>query len=109
MTEKPHIAGKERNMQIARDLYQQWKEYSFDLVEMSNYSVLLDYVNRSNYNVLKLQNSAGDTLYVANTTQEKPLVKGEDDPSVPPPFNAYSGVGQAKVGPALVSIGRGLE
>ena len=108
MTEKPHIAGKERNMQIARDLYQQWKEYGFDLVEMSNYSVLLDYVNRSNYNVLKLQNSKGDTLYVANTTQEKPLVKGEDDPSVPPPFNAYSGVGQAKVGPALVSVGKGL-
>ena len=68
------------------------------MVEMNNYSVLLDFVNRSNYNVLKLQNSAGDTLYVANTTQEKPLVKGEDDPSVPPPFNAYSGVGQAQVG-----------
>ena len=64
---------------------------------MSNYSVLLDYVNRSNYNVLTLQNSNGDNLYIANTTVEKPLVGDEEDPDVSPPFNAYSGVGQAKV------------
>ena len=36
-------------------------------------------------------------MFVANTTVEKPLVEVEEDPNVPPPFNAYSGVGQAKV------------
>lgn len=97
MTEKPHIAGKERNDVLAHSIYEQWKNYGFDSVEMSNYSVLLDYVDRSNYNKLALQDSSGQDLFVANTTVEKPLVEVEEDPNVPPPFNAYSGVGQAKV------------
>lgn len=97
LTAKPHIAGKHRNSELASSLYDQWVKYGFDAVELSNYSVLLDYVNRSNYNVLTLMNSDGETIYTANTTQEEPLVEGEDDPDVPPPFNSYSGVGQAQV------------
>ena len=97
LTKKPHIAGKERNNELARSLYKQWKDYGFDDVDLSNYTVLLDYVDRSNYNVLTLQDSDGDIIYTANTTQEELLVDNENDPDVPPPFNAYSGVGQAKV------------
>ena len=64
---------------------------------MYNYSVLLSYVNRSNFNVLKVQDTNGRDLSIANTTREKPLVEQEFDTDVPPPFNSYSGVGQAKV------------
>ncbi len=97
LTAKPHIAGKERNSELAQSLYEQWTHYGFDDVTLKNYTVLLDYVDRANYNVLELQDNQGSVLYKANTTQEKPLVEVENVPDIPPPFNAYSGVGQAKV------------
>ena len=97
LTVKPHIAGKEQNKVLADDIYNQWRRYKFDEVEMYDYNVLLSYVNRSNYNSLQLHSSTGDVLYGAETRQEPPLTEGEDDPNVPPPFNAYSGVGKASV------------
>ena len=97
LTVKPHVAGKEQNKVLADDIYNQWRQYKFDEVEMCDYNVLLSYVNRSNYNSLQLRSSTGDVLYGAETRQEPPLTEGEDDPNVPPPFNAYSGVGKASV------------
>lgn len=64
---------------------------------MRDYNVLLSYVNRSNYNSVQLRNSTDGVLYRAETRQEPPITEGEDDPNVPPPFNAYSGVGKASV------------
>lgn len=70
---------------------------------MKNYSVLLSYVNRSNYNTLQLLDSTNSVLYSANSTiQETPLTDGENDSSVPPPFNAYSAPGVAKVKPGTL-------
>ena len=70
---------------------------------MKNYSVLLSYVNRSNYNTLQLLDSTDNVLYSANSTiQETPLTDGENDSSVPPPFNAYSASGEAKVRPGTL-------
>ena len=51
---QPHIAGKEQNKVLAGDIYNQWRRYKFDEVEMRDYmyNVLLSYINRSNYNSL---------------------------------------------------------
>ena len=70
---------------------------------MTNYSVLLSYVNRSNYNVLKVLSDNKDVLYTAETRQEPPLTPGENNTDVPPPFNAYSGIGSAEVSNYLPS------
>ncbi len=69
----------------------------FDKVELVNYSVLLSYPNTSNPNVLQLKGGDGLLLYNGNTAQEPPLTPGENDSNVAPPFNAYSGSGEAKV------------
>ena len=97
LTAKPHIAGSEENHQLAVMIYEQWEGFSFDKVELVNYSVLLSYPNTSNPNRLFLMNSTGEVLYDAHTEQEPPLTPGEDDPNVAPPFNAYSGSGTATV------------
>ena len=79
-------------------VYNRWKGYRFDKLELTNYTVLLQYPgNYTRPNQLQLQNSTGGVIYNASIQQEKPLTPGENDSSVAPPFNAYSGNGNATV------------
>ena len=78
----------------------QWNSYGFDSVNIYNYTVLLTFPNKSSLNVLNMivsSNDLDDVLFEANTTLEKPLVDGEDNPNVVPPYNAYSGIGTVNV------------
>lgn len=79
-------------------VYNHWKEYKFDKLELKNYSVLLQYPgNCSLPNQLQLRDSAGHAIYNASIQRAKALIPAEEDPSVSPPFNAYSGMGNASV------------
>ena len=86
-------------MEVAMLIYNRWKGYkTFDRVELANYTVLLQYPgNSSSPNRLELRESGGKVVYTAATRQEKPLLPQERDPSVAPPFNAYSGTGNVSV------------
>ena len=77
----------------------QWNSYGFDNVNIYNYTVLLTFPNKSSLNVLNIvsSNDFEHVLFEANTTLEKPLVDGEDNPNVVPPYNAYSGIGAVNV------------
>ena len=99
LTVDPHIAGSDRNNELADDLVTQWNSYGFDSVKIYNYTVLLTFPNRSSLNVLNIvsSNDFDDVKFEANTTVEKPLVDGEDNPNVVPPYNAYSRIGAANV------------
>ena len=97
MTDKPHIAGGVQNKELALQIYNEWKGYNFDEVELFNYTVLLSYPNHSNPNIIHIVNASGYVMYSAHTAQEEPLTMGENDSSVAPPFNAYSGSGSASV------------
>ena len=99
LTVDPHIAGSDRNNELADDLVAQWNSYGFDSVKIYNYTVLLTFPNRSSLNVLNIvsSNDFDDVKFEANTTVEKPLVDGEDNPNVVPPYNAYSRIGAANV------------
>ncbi len=97
ITEKPHIAGGEQNAKLAFLLYQQWQAYGFDDVKLYNYSVLLSYPDKSNPNILQIRDPSGLVDYNAGIAEEPPLTSGENDSNVVPPFNAYSGVGNASV------------
>ena len=98
LTEKPHIAGNVSDVAVAMLVYNRWKGYKFDKLELTNYTVLLQYPgNYTRPNQLQLQNSTGGVIYNASIQQEKPLTPGENDSSVAPPFNAYSGNGNATV------------
>ena len=97
----PHIAGSDRNDELADDLVTQpWNSYGFDSVNVYNYTVLLTFPNKSSLNVLNIVSSndfINPVLFEANTTLEKPLAPGEDNPNVVPPYNAYSGIGVVNV------------
>ena len=99
LTVDPHIAGSDRNDELADDLVTQWKSYGFDSVNIYNYTVLLTFPNKSSLNVLNIvsSNDFDHVVFEANTTLEKPLVEGEDNPNVVPPYNAYSGNETANV------------
>ena len=81
------------------DLATWWNSYGFDSVSVYNYTVLLTFPNKSSLNVLNIvsSNDFNHVLFEANTTLEKPLAPGEDNPNVVPPYNAYSGIGAANV------------
>ncbi|CAI8052637.1 N-acetylated-alpha-linked acidic dipeptidase 2 [Geodia barretti] len=108
LTEKPHIAGNVSDMEVAMLIYNRWKGYkTFDRVELANYTVLLQYPgNSSSPNRLELRESGGKVVYTAATRQEKPLLPQERDPSVAPPFNAYSGTGNVSGPLVYVNYGR---
>ena len=99
LTVDPHIAGSDRNDELAGDLVTQWNSYGFDNVNMYNYTVLLTFPNKSSLNVLNIvsSNDFDHVLFEANTTIEKSLAPGEDNPNVVPPYNAYSGNGAVNV------------
>jgi len=79
-------------------IYEQWMGYGvFDEVKLVNYSVLLSYPDPDKPNLLQLFDISGDLVYQANTSMEPPLTPGENDSTVVPPFNAYSGNGNASV------------
>ena len=79
-------------------LYDQWKGYGdFDDVKLVNYSVLLSYPDPDQPNLLQLFNTSGGLVYQANTSMEPLRTPGENDSTVVPPFNAYSGDGNTSV------------
>ena len=81
-----------------------WNSYGFDNVKVYNYTVLLTFPNKSSLNVLNIvsSNDFNHVLFEANTTLEKPLAPGEDNPNVVPPYNAYSGIGAANVSMCII-------
>ena len=97
LTESPHIAGSDKNNELAQTIYKEWQGYGFDSVELLNYTVLLSYPNSSHPNSLTLRGSRGQALYHSHIAQEPPLTPGENDSNVAPPFNAYSGSGNVSV------------
>ena len=98
LTQDPHIAGSETNIELAYFVAKQWRDLGFDKVELLNYTVLLQYPNNTNPNKFRLLDGSGKVFYDAPTAQlEPPLTADEKKPGVARPFNAYSGVGNARV------------
>ena len=77
----------------------QWNSYGFDSASVYNYTVLLTFPNKSSLIVLNIvsSNDFNHVLFEANTTLEKPLAPGEDNPNVVSPYNVYSGIGVVNV------------
>ena len=97
LTELPHLAGSDNSRDLAMDIYKEWLNYSFDSVEVVNYTVLLSYPDQDNPNSLKLKDSGGAVLYDSKIAEEPPLTEDEKKPNVVAPFNAYSGHGTVTV------------
>ncbi len=84
------------------DIFNEWKGYKFDSVEVINYTVLLSYPNKDDPNSLRLKDSGGTVLYESHIKEEPPLTDDEKKPGVAAPFNAYSGNGTVTVSLEIV-------
>ena len=98
LTLLPHIAGSQTNNDLAKNISNTWKQLKLDKVEQIEYNVLLQYPNDTNPNKFQIVSSSGDVIFDAPTAQLEPaLTDDEKKLGVARPFNAYSGVGSAKV------------
>lgn len=96
LSERPHLAGTEQNLELARRLTTFWTEQGLDQVMLTPYDVMLSYPNMSDPNYVELLDGNNSQVYRSNFT-EAILTPQEDKPGVVPPFNAFSAPGDIKV------------
>lgn len=90
-------------------IYREWQNYLFDSLELVNYTVLLSYPNTSNPNILHLRNNQEEVIYESHIAMEQPLTPGENDSTVAPPFNAYSGSGKVTVSSVQLALSQTIK
>ncbi|XP_053312526.1 N-acetylated-alpha-linked acidic dipeptidase 2-like isoform X2 [Spea bombifrons] len=91
-TRTPHLAGTERNLELAERIRSQWKEFGLDKVELVHYDVLLSYPNESNPNYISIIDQHGNEMF--NTSLfETPPEGYENFTDIVPPYNAFSAQG----------------
>ncbi|KAM4794740.1 N-acetylated-alpha-linked acidic dipeptidase 2 [Rhinophrynus dorsalis] len=104
-TKIPHLAGTEQNLQLAKQIQAQWKEFGLDSTELVHYDVLLSYPNQSNPNYISIIDEHGSEIY--NTTLFEPAPKGyENVKDVVPPYNAFSAQGVPEADLVYVNYAR---
>ena len=67
-SQKPHLAGTERQHELANLLAQKLREYGFDDVELPSYKVLLSYPIEDDPNIISIVAENGKI--VSNITQQ---------------------------------------
>ena len=97
MSEKPHIAGSERNNKLGDYIAERWKSYGMKVYKKS-YQVLLS-VPQSPA-VLQLLHVNGSVDFEPEMV-EHAFFKEENDTDRTPPFNAYSAPGDITVSGAV--------
>ncbi|KAM4701184.1 N-acetylated-alpha-linked acidic dipeptidase 2-like isoform 2-T2 [Discoglossus pictus] len=92
-TKIPHLAGTEQNLELARRIQTQWKDFGLDSAELVHYDVLLSYPNATNPNYISIIDEHGEEIF--NTSLSEPPPKGyENFTDIVPPYNAFSAQGE---------------
>ncbi|KAG8453048.1 hypothetical protein GDO86_004746 [Hymenochirus boettgeri] len=91
-TSKPHLAGTEGNLHLAKKIQKQWVDFGLDSAKLVHYDVFLSYPNQSNPNYISIIDEHGTEIY--NTSLFEPPPKGyENFTDIIPPYNAFSAQG----------------
>ncbi|XP_063286869.1 N-acetylated-alpha-linked acidic dipeptidase 2 isoform X1 [Pelobates fuscus] len=92
-TKTPHLSGTEQNLELAKRIQSQWKNFGLDKAELVHYDVLLSYPNESNPNYISIIDENGHEIY--NTSLFEIPPKGyENFTDIVPPYNAFSAQGE---------------
>ena len=67
-SKEPHLAGGDRQRQLAFKLAETWRGYEFDEVEIPKYKVLLSYPEENNPNTISVVSENGTS--VKNFTEQ---------------------------------------
>lgn len=97
-SKEPHLAGTQRNNDLADFMVAEWKTFDFDRVEAKEYDVLLSYP-RNPANV-SLYDEDGRHMYQL-TMVEEPFFEEENSTHSVYPFNGYTASGDVEVSKLL--------
>uniref|UniRef100_T1JDS1 Peptidase M28 domain-containing protein n=1 Tax=Strigamia maritima TaxID=126957 RepID=T1JDS1_STRMM len=91
LTKRPHVAGTNESLAVAKYIKQTWIDQGLDSVYMAEYQVLLSYPGSEKANFIEIISPMhGQTVFINFTSlpreQDKPFV----DKKFPDAFNAYS-------------------
>ena len=100
LAKEPHLAGLERDENLAQWIAEEWRSVGLDEVRVEGYSMLLDYPDRDHPNFLKLYDSNNNEIWRSHYKEE-----GVDDPNFIDAFNAYSKSGIVSGDPVYVNYG----
>ena len=100
LASEPHLAGLERDENLAKWIAEEWRSVGLDEVRVEGYSMLLDYPDRDHPNLLKLYDSNNNEIWRSHYKEE-----GVDDPNFIDAFNAYSKNGIVSGDPVYVNFG----
>ncbi|XP_067127269.1 N-acetylated-alpha-linked acidic dipeptidase 2-like [Centruroides vittatus] len=101
LTDQPHIAGTERDIQLAHYIRDLWTEQGLDEVKLVPYNVLLSYPNPNKANEISIVNDQGEVSFIA--CHEEKILQNK---FCIQPFNAYSPKGDILADPLYVNYGR---
>ncbi|XP_063807477.1 N-acetylated-alpha-linked acidic dipeptidase 2-like isoform X2 [Pseudophryne corroboree] len=104
-TNKPHLAGTEQNLNLAKRIQAQWKSFGLDKAELVHYDVLLSYPNETNPNYVSIIDEHGVEIF--NTSLSEPPPEGyENFTDIVPPYNAFSAQGDPEGALVYVNYAR---
>nr|XP_053650513.1 N-acetylated-alpha-linked acidic dipeptidase 2-like isoform X1 [Cherax quadricarinatus]XP_053650514.1 N-acetylated-alpha-linked acidic dipeptidase 2-like isoform X1 [Cherax quadricarinatus] len=98
----PHLAGTERDHQLARMIRDKFMEAGFDTADLVPYDVLLSRPNHTNPNLVTLEDGEGRVVF-SSAYKEKLLLEEEDQPDSVHAFNGFTPAGEVRT-----ESGRGL-
>jgi len=101
LAREPHVAGQARDEWLAQWVADQWTEAGLDSVRLESYSVLLDYPDPAQPNLVRVLGPTGEELFRSQHREE-----GVDDDKLIDIFNAYSLNGRAEGAPIYTNYGR---
>ncbi|KAM5245953.1 glutamate carboxypeptidase 2 [Ctenodactylus gundi] len=91
-TRIPHLAGTQQNLDLAKQIQSQWKEFGLDSTELVHYDVLLSYPSKTDPNYISIIDAERNEVF--NTSLSEPPPPGYENVSdIVPPFSAFSAQG----------------
>ncbi|XP_023326545.1 N-acetylated-alpha-linked acidic dipeptidase-like protein [Eurytemora carolleeae] len=100
LSKEPHMAGLERDKELAEWMAETWRSAGIDSVSIENYKILLDYPNSTDPNLIRIYNSKNEEVFRSHFKEE-----GVDHPNFVHAFNAYSKSGTVSGLPLYVNYG----
>ena len=95
LTKSTHLAGSQRNYELAQYIANQFHDFAFDNVELKNYSIRLPFPDEKKPNAVKLFDSSGEVQHTCRNI-EVPLNEFEKNNPTTPLFNAHSKPGSVR-------------
>ncbi|XP_051522205.1 putative N-acetylated-alpha-linked acidic dipeptidase [Myxocyprinus asiaticus] len=104
-TRLPHLAGSQQNLDLAKQIRDEWVTFGLDSVELVPYDVLLSYPNKTSPNYISIVDHQGNEIF--NTSLAEPVPEGyENVTDIMPPYSAFSAKGQPEGDLVYVNYGR---